>query len=35
MLEFKTTNKILKPNAEILEMIKDYNYKVKNGKVKH
>ena len=34
MLEFKTIQE-LKPNAEILEIIKDYTYKTKNGKVKH
>ena len=34
MLEFKTIQ-ILKPNTEILEIIKDYNYKIKNGKVKN
>ena len=33
MLEFKTIQ-ILKPNTEILEVIKDYKYKIKNGKVK-
>ena len=25
----------LKPNDEILEIIKDYEYTVKNGKIKH
>jgi len=30
MLEFKTME-ILKPNTEILEVIKDYTYKVKKG----
>ena len=34
MLEFKTIQ-ILKPNMEILEAIKDYKYKTKNGKVKN
>ena len=34
MFEFKTIQ-ILKPNTEILEVIKDYKYKIKNGKVKH
>ena len=34
MLEFKTIQ-ILKPNTEILEIIKDYKYKIKNGKVKN
>ena len=34
MFEFKTIQ-ILKPNTEILEVIKDYKYKVKNGKVKN
>ncbi len=34
MIEFKTIQ-ALKPNTEILEMIKGYKYKVKNGKVKH
>ncbi len=34
MLEFKTIQ-TLKPNTEILEVIKDYKYKIKNGKVKH
>ena len=34
MLEFKTIQ-ILKPNTEILEMIKDYKCKIKNGKIKH
>ncbi len=34
MLEFKTieTSKL---NTEILEIIKDYTYKVKKGKIKH
>ena len=34
MLEFKTIQ-TLKPNTEILETIKDYKYKIKNGKVKN
>ncbi|MBQ7139932.1 MAG: hypothetical protein IJO32_00335 [Bacilli bacterium] len=34
MLEFKTLE-ILKPNTEVLELIKNYTYKTKNGKVKH
>ena len=34
MLEFNTIQ-TLKPNTEILEVIKDYKYKVKNGKIKH
>ena len=34
MFEFKTIQ-ILKPNTEILEVIKDYKHKVKNGKVKN
>ena len=34
MLEFKTIE-TLKPNTEILEVIKDYTYKVKKGTVKH
>ena len=34
ILEFKTIQ-ILKPNTEILEMIKDYKCKIKNGKIKH
>ena len=34
MLEFKTIE-ILKPNKEIIEIIKNYNYKAKNGKIKH
>ena len=34
MLEFKTVQ-ILKPNTEILEVIKDYKYKIKDGKVKN
>ena len=34
MLEFKTIQ-TLKSNTEILEVIKDYKYKIKNGKVKN
>ena len=34
MLEFKTIQ-ILKPNTEILEIIKNSKYKIKNGKVKN
>ena len=34
MLEFKTIQ-TLKPNTEILEVIKDYKYKIKNGKIKN
>ena len=34
MIEFKIIQS-LKPNTEILEVIKDYKYKIKNGKVKH
>ena len=34
MLEFNTIQ-TLKPNTEILEVIKDYKYKIKNGKVKN
>ena len=34
MIKFKTIQS-LKPNTEILEVIKDYEYKIKNGKVKH
>ena len=34
MLEFKIIQ-TLKPNTEILEVIKDYKYKIKNGKVKN
>ncbi|MDD2203418.1 MAG: hypothetical protein PHT75_02505 [Bacilli bacterium] len=33
MLEFKILQE-LKPNAELLELLKDYKYKVKKGKVK-
>ena len=34
MLEFKTME-TLKPNNEILEIIKDYTYKVKKGTIKN
>ena len=34
MLEFKIIEE-LKPNTEILEIIKDYTYTIKNGRVKH
>ena len=34
MLEFNTIQ-TLKPNTEILEVIKDYKYKIKNGKLKN
>ena len=34
MFEFEVIQD-LKPNAEILEIIKDYEYTVKNGKIKH
>ena len=34
MLKFKTIQ-TLKPNTEILETIKGYKYKIKNGKVKN
>ena len=33
MLEFKTTQE-LKPNPNLLELIKDFTYKTKKGKVK-
>ena len=33
MLEFKTIEK-LKPNSKLLELIKDFTYKTKKGKVK-
>ena len=33
MLEFKTTQE-LKPNPKLLELIKNYTYKTKKGKVK-
>ena len=34
MLEFKTIE-TLKPNKEIIEILKNYNYKTKNEKIKH
>ena len=34
MLGFKTIQ-ILKPNTEILEIVNDYKYKIKNGKIKN
>ncbi len=34
MLEFKILEE-LKPNNEILEVIKSYSYQIKNGKTKH
>ena len=34
MLEFEILQE-LEPNAEILEIIKDYEYIVENGKIKH
>ena len=34
MIEFKTIQS-LKPNTEILETIKDFKYKFKNGKIKN
>ena len=34
MLDFKTME-TLKPNTEILEVIKDYTYKIKKGTIKH
>lgn len=34
MLEFKTLQE-LKPNIELLEILKPYKYKVKKGKLKH
>ena len=34
MFEFEILQE-LEPNAEILEIIKDYEYTVKNGKIKH
>ena len=34
MLEFKIIQE-LKPNVELLEIIKNYNYTIKNGKIKH
>ena len=33
MLEFKITQE-LKPNTKLLELIKDFTYKIKKGKVK-
>lgn len=34
MLEFEILQK-LEPNAEILEIIKEYDYAIKNGTIKH
>ncbi len=34
MFEFETVQE-LKPNDEILEIIENYDYAVKNGKIKH
>ena len=34
MIEFKIIQE-LKPNVELLEIIKNYNYTIKNGKIKH
>ena len=34
MLKFKMIQE-LKPNDELLEIIKNYNYTIKNGKIKH
>ena len=34
MIEFEIIQE-LNPNAEILEIIKSYNYTIKNGKIKH
>ena len=34
MLEFKIIQE-LKPNEELLEIIKNYNYTINNGKIKH
>lgn len=34
MLEFKIIEELV-PNTEILEIIKEYTYTIKNGKVKH
>ena len=34
MLEFKTIE-TLKPNTELLEVINDYTYTIKNGKVRN
>lgn len=34
MLEFEIVQE-LKPNAEILKIIKDYDFTIKNGKITH
>ena len=34
MLEFKILQE-LEPNAEILDIIKNYDYAIKNGRIKH
>ena len=34
MIEFKIIQE-LKPNEELLEILKNYNYTIKNGKTKH
>lgn len=34
MLEFKIVQE-LKPNEELLEIIKNYNYTIRNGKIKY
>ena len=34
MFEFEIVQE-LEPNVEILEIIKDYDYTIKNGKIKH
>ncbi len=34
MLEFEVLQE-LEPNAEMLEIIKDYEYTIKNGRIKH
>ena len=34
MLEFEILQE-LEPNAEILEIIKDYDYAIKNGRIRH
>lgn len=34
MLEFEILQE-LEPNAEILDIIKDYDYAIKNGRIKH
>ncbi|MCI8344395.1 MAG: hypothetical protein HFJ42_00125 [Clostridia bacterium] len=34
MIEFEILQE-LEPNAEILDIIKDYDYAIKNGKIKH